>query len=385
MASLIDEVVLHRNHIKHEAITFSISELVNMYRSEPKEIEIRPNFQRLFRWSREQQCSFIESLLLEMPIPPLFFFEKEDGSWDLLDGLQRLSTIIKFIGTGKDTPPECQGIDHNESDWHYDNENNIAEPLQLVSGEYLTGLCGLTFVRLPSQLQLNLKRARLHVYVLKRETKPMYKYEVFKRLNRGGAWLEDQELRNCSVRMLDETFPEFIQHIAKTDSFLSALSLPQEKINNGYIEELCLRYFTMKNYADNFKHDVSAFLTKYMEEVAGKKVAFDYGAEEKLFHLVWGKINSAMPDGDAFKGKAVDDLKTFGPFSPSLFEMVSVGIANNIAIINPVEDKILKESIGKLIVEAKASGLTGSGSNSRAKTLGRLQYATGWFLRNHKQ
>ena len=78
-----------------------------------------------------------------------------------------------------------------------DYDNQIDETLQLLAGEYLTELAGLTFTRLPAQLQLNLKRARLHVYVLKRETKNMYKYEVFKRLNRGGMWLEDQEMRNC--------------------------------------------------------------------------------------------------------------------------------------------------------------------------------------------
>jgi hypothetical protein len=113
-----------------------------------------------------------------MPIPPLFFFETAEGSWDLLDGLRRLSTIIKFIGTGKDTPDDVQGVRGNEDIWHYDNEQSLEEPLQLLAGEYLTELKGLTFVRLPTQLQLNFKRARLHVYVLKRETKPMYKYDL---------------------------------------------------------------------------------------------------------------------------------------------------------------------------------------------------------------
>lgn len=207
--SLLDQVTHHRKEIKHEVLTYALSELVNMHKADPPEIKIQPEWQRLFRWSREQQTAFIESLILEIPIPPLFFFEAEDGRWELLDGLQRLSTIIKFMGTGSDVPTEYQGEEKNEDDWHYDNQNEITEPLQLLGTKYLTALQGLSFARLPTSLQLNLKRARLQIYVLKRETHPMYKYEVFKRLNTGGSHLEDQEVRNCSIRVLDNKFPVY--------------------------------------------------------------------------------------------------------------------------------------------------------------------------------
>ena len=155
--------------------------------------------------------------------------------------------------------------------------------MQLLAGEYLTELAGLTFTRLPAQLQLNLKRARLHVYVLKRETKPMYKYEVFKRLNRGGMWLEDQEMRNCSVRMLDEKFPNFLQEISKDSGFARALGVEYDHQNAYYLEEFALRFFTMKNYSNNFKHEVSDFLTEYMEAVTRQSVAFDYEARAFTF------------------------------------------------------------------------------------------------------
>ncbi|MFH0925554.1 MAG: DUF262 domain-containing protein, partial [bacterium] len=336
--NLLDQVQNHRNHIKHEQLTFSLSELVNMYMAEPKEIEIRPDFQRLFRWTRTQQSSFIESIVLEMPIPPLFFFEKDDGTWDLLDGLQRLSTIIKFIGTGKDVPKEYQVEDGNENEWHYKNENNIEEPLQLLAGEYLTALSGLTFVRLPTQLQLNIKRSRLTIYILKRETKEMYKYEVFKRLNRGGIKLEEQEIRNCSVRLIDDKFPKYLQVISKNDDFVNALGLKQERILNAYIEELALRYLTMKNNLINFKHDVDDLMTSYMELVAGKKMEFDFEGEEKLFGRVWKCISQSITDGDAFKMKT-EDRKNIGPFAPALFEMISIGIASNIDKVEKMESE----------------------------------------------
>jgi hypothetical protein len=218
MKLLQQEVEDYRKNIRYEALTFSLSELVNMHRDE--EILIRPDFQRLFRWTRVQQTSFIESLLLEIPIPPLFFFEKNDSKWELLDGLQRLSTIIRFIGTGQDVPPEYRGAEHNDEEWHDEHQNILSIPLQLYDGEYLKQLYGVTYVRLPTPLQLNLKRTRLNVYVLKRETHEFYKYEVFKRLKTGGSPIMDQEIRNCSIRLLSNEFPNFLQTIS-TDKRLS--------------------------------------------------------------------------------------------------------------------------------------------------------------------
>jgi uncharacterized protein with ParB-like and HNH nuclease domain len=133
MRTLQQEVEDNRKNIRYEALTFTVSELVNMHRDE--EILIRPDFQRLFRWTRVQQTSFIESLLLDIPIPSLFFFERNDGKWELLDGVQRISTLIKFIGSGQDVPLEYRDEEHHNDDWHEEHQNNLDIPLRLVSGE----------------------------------------------------------------------------------------------------------------------------------------------------------------------------------------------------------------------------------------------------------
>jgi Protein of unknown function DUF262 len=362
--NLFDEVQLHRKGIKHETLTFSISELVNMYSARPMEIEISPDFQRLFRWSREQQSSFIESLILEIPVPPLFFYETDAGVWDLLDGLQRLSTIFRFVNAGE-VPIEYRGKPLNEVDWHYENENDLTE------------LEGQSFHTLPTSLNLNFKRTRLHIYVLKRETDRMYKYEVFKRLNRGGAPLEEQEIRNCSVRLLGPEFPEFIEQVGSDKNFRIAIGLGDELMRNGYVEELALRFFAMKNAEALFKHDVAAFLTEYMEEVAKKGFAFDYDGERQLFERVWKSVALALPDGEAFRGRR--DGRSVGPFSPALFEIISVGIARNVDNAEKFAPDKLRQRIVAAIDEARSNGFTGAGSNSKAKTLGRLQFATKFF------
>ncbi|MFN6036372.1 MAG: DUF262 domain-containing protein, partial [Dolichospermum sp.] len=68
---------------------------------EDKEIVIKPAFQRYFRWDEEQRTRFIESILLGIPIPPIFVAEDGDGVWELVDGLQRISTVLSFFGVLK--------------------------------------------------------------------------------------------------------------------------------------------------------------------------------------------------------------------------------------------------------------------------------------------
>ncbi len=374
---LVDQVDKHRKEIKHEVLTYALSELLAMFKASPQELQIQPDWQRLFRWSREQQSSFVESLILEIPIPPLFFFESSNGQWELLDGLQRLSTIIKFMGNNEDVPKDYQGQDNNDDEWHDTYQNDITKPLQLLGAEYLSALDGLSFARLPTSLKLNLKRARLQIYVLKRETDPLYKYEVFKRLNRGGTALEEQELRNCAVRIIGNKFPDFLRKVSAVESFVSAVNQSNELVRGAYLEELSLRFFTMKNYGKHFKHDVSELLTKYMEAVASGNTSFDYEEEEQVFVRTWNVLQDAFEDGTAFTARRRDG-RLAGPFSPTIFEIMSLAVAWHLEDAERCTPAALNESLLLLIEQAKQKELMGAGSNSRRKTLGRFELARTW-------
>ena len=93
---LNEEIESAQRLVKTDAYQLSIGEIVNMYRD--SEFFINPDFQRLFRWEIGQKAKFIESLLLGILIPSIFVFEKEDSTWELIDGLQRISTILEFMG-----------------------------------------------------------------------------------------------------------------------------------------------------------------------------------------------------------------------------------------------------------------------------------------------
>src|SRR5215203_2108938 len=105
--SLSEEIAERRQAINTDAYSMSVGELTNLYRDE--ELDIHPEFQRFFRWSDAQKSRFIESLLLGIPIPSIFVHQRRDGVWDVIDGLQRLSTIFEFLGALKNedgTPVE---------------------------------------------------------------------------------------------------------------------------------------------------------------------------------------------------------------------------------------------------------------------------------------
>src|SRR4051812_34097938 len=100
--NLLKELDQRSSEIRFEVIDFSAGELIRLHQD--KEINIQPAFQRMFRWTQAQQSRLIESMLLGLPVPQIVLFQREDGVLELIDGLQRVSSIIRFI-TGK-TPQE---------------------------------------------------------------------------------------------------------------------------------------------------------------------------------------------------------------------------------------------------------------------------------------
>ena len=88
-----------RQRVDTDFFDLSLRELVRMV--DEDELQARPEYQRKFRWTEKTQCELIESLLMGLPIPAVFVATNANGSWDVVDGLQRVSTIARFMGTEK--------------------------------------------------------------------------------------------------------------------------------------------------------------------------------------------------------------------------------------------------------------------------------------------
>ncbi|MGD1939779.1 MAG: DUF262 domain-containing protein [Leptolyngbyaceae cyanobacterium] len=199
--SLIDEVNEKRREIRTDDYAMSISEWASLY--ENKEIDIHPEFQRFYRWDIAQKTNLIESILLGIPIPPIFVSQRKDGIWDVVDGLQRLSTIYQFMGILKD-----------------ENSNNIA-PLTLTGTKYLPSLEGMKWNdpddkenSLGQDLRLIIKRSKISVSIVLKESDETAKYDLFQRLNTGGSALSPQEVRNCILVMLNKNFYAWLKRLA---------------------------------------------------------------------------------------------------------------------------------------------------------------------------
>jgi hypothetical protein len=257
-----------------QSLDLSFNELYDMYRSPDRELNISPEYQRVFRWSPGAQSRFIESLLLEMPVPPIYVIEDEIGKYELIDGLQRLSSYLHFRGvlSSPDSHPPVR----------------MGEGLRLVDCDIVTALNGKSYTDLPTALQIRLKRAFVRVEVIRKSSDPRLKYHMFKRLNTGGVLLSDQQLRNCTIRLLDNRFTDFLAEMSKDANFKVCIqNLTYERLKDSYDQELVLRFFAFKYDIASFKHDVSDFLTDYMEKVSdsghAKHAQFDYQEAERAF------------------------------------------------------------------------------------------------------
>src|SRR6266550_5438157 len=142
-----------------------------------------------------------------------------------------------------------------------------------------------------------LKRAFIRVEIVRKGSDPHFKYHMFKRLNTGGELLSEQQVRNSTIRMLSSDFPEFLIAMSKVDAFLDCTEyLTQERLITAFDQELVLRFFALKNRRDKFKHEVSDFLTEYMEDIAdpSKPYAFDYQNEAAVFRKTFLILQRAL-------------------------------------------------------------------------------------------
>ena len=133
--SVLDEVKQHRNEIFTDTYTMTWRELISQYRD--GDLKIDPEYQRLFRWDIDQQTQYIESILLAIPSPPLFFAKNDDGRSEVIDGLQRISTVLKFFSSVNPTTSVADATD-NDEEIEEIKQNDISRPTHYRKEESLS-------------------------------------------------------------------------------------------------------------------------------------------------------------------------------------------------------------------------------------------------------
>jgi len=316
--TLLEEVTQKSKEIHTDGYPMSIGEIASLYKD--KELDIHPEFQRIFRWNILQKSKLIESILLGIPIPSIFVSQREDGVWDVVDGLQRLSTIFEFMGILRD------------------EDGNLTQGSTLVATPHLPTLAGKKWEsedaneELDNSLKIEFKRVKIDIKIVKKQSDKNIKYELFQRINTLGSRLSDQEVRNCLLIMLNKDFYLWLKDLANYQPFLDAVSLADRLIDEQYHMELALRFFIYKNIDLNEikgVNDLSEFVTKKMTEFADSK-EFNLEKEKTIFTKTFDFINSTVGES-AFKKYNIEKHSFQGKFLLSMFECVAIGVGKNIA------------------------------------------------------
>ncbi|MBE5231555.1 MAG: DUF262 domain-containing protein [Microcystis aeruginosa PMC 728.11] len=360
---LIDEHIDERidkkiGEVRTDSIDLSFGEIINLYSQ--KELIIQPDYQRLFRWSNQQKSRLIESILLELPIPQIFTIENPDGVLELIDGLQRVSSVIQFI--------DAEKLDFT------DVEEKKLEPLQLEGCDQIPELNGKTFENLSLRLKLRIKRSSVRTVIIKRQSKPFLRYEMFKRLNTGGSILSPQEIRNCSSRMVGEQgiqFYSFLQEKSSYSSFINCTeTLSQEEKEQKGDEELVLRFFAAKNAQDLFHGSVRDWLDSYMEQILLNKINFDYEVEERDFNHIFDYLNRILGNGSFVRYR---DRAPIGALATAYYEAVTIGVFQMLEQVQNIEDALVKDKIIQILQSEDFKKNIGPGANTKTKLSNRIK------------
>ncbi len=220
---------------------------------DPGYMDLRPFYQRRPRWDTRQQSLLIESFIMNIPVPPVFLYERDFNSYEVMDGQQRITAIRDF----------------------YDNA------FRLRGLEMWPELNGRTYRTLPEKIKAGIDRRSITSIVLMKESTEseeeasMLRETVFERLNTGGVKLERQEIRNALYR---GEFNDLLDQITRWDEFRDIWGLPRwvenEIDTNASLTsdplfakmgdaEIVLRFFALR-HADHYRRGMQGFLDLYM-------------------------------------------------------------------------------------------------------------------------
>lgn len=218
-------------------------------------MDLRPFYQRRPRWSVAMQSRLIESFIMNIPVPPVFLYEKDYNSYEVMDGQQRITALRDF----------------------YSGEFELAELEQWPE------LNGRTYQTLPDKLQAGLDRRSITSIVLLKESTSdedeasSLRETVFERLNTGGVELSRQEIRNALYR---GRMSNLLERLSRLPAFRAAWGMPHYVENEIEVAssilqnrmfakmediEMVLRFFALR-HAEHYRNGMQGFLDLYMRK-----------------------------------------------------------------------------------------------------------------------
>lgn len=281
------QIVEQSKRIDFYLTEYSIELLVNKLNAEDFVV---PAYQREFTWEDDRKSRFIESVVMGLPIPFLFFWENpETGTLEIVDGSQRLRTLQEFLGN-----------------------NFVLGPL-----DQLSLLEGLAFDDLPESRQRKIKNRSIRGIVLNEHADEQARFDLFERINTGSKVANKAEVRRGA---LGGPFLDMIISLAQEPSFIDLAPLSQKLADERVREELVTRFFAYGDGLENYKDKVSPFIFAYTKTMNGAFESDESLREsyENRFRLTMTFIERNFPWGfrRALRGTTTPR---------SRFEAISIG------------------------------------------------------------
>ncbi|TAE56335.1 MAG: DUF262 domain-containing protein [Nostocales cyanobacterium] len=304
---------------------------------------VDPEFQRNLVWTLEKRSKFIESIILNFPIPPWYVNQTVEGKYIIVDGLQRTSTLHQFIN----------------------------DEFKLTGLEALTNLNGYNFSELkelPGDYQTRIEDKKLNIYLIKPSVQAKVVYDIFNRINTGGTNLERQEVRNC---IFSGKSTKLIKELSETDYFKRA-------IDNGISprrmkdREVILRYLAFKifDYETEYHGDLSDFVESAMKKLnlmSDEKIDLlknDFKRVMNLTFEFFGKRNFRLPAA-----------QRRGRINIAIFESVSYFFSVNSDQFLADNKKNIQDNFDKLLENQEYLDAVRYATSSKNKVITRFKLA----------
>lgn len=355
-----EQLELARQEIKTDAYPISISEIISNFKD--GEIVLDPAFQRLFRWDDFQKTKLIESILIGIPIPEIFVAQKPDGTWHVVDGVQRLSTIFQLVGVldGKD-------------------------PLTMTTCKYIPSLEGKKWSDLNIITQREFRKSKIKFNIISTQSSDEAQYELFQRLNTGGTHLEDQEVRNCLILMLSPEFYELINSLKNYPNFKNCLKLNDSNFEKEFHMELIIRMFigyaNITNFAEHGPLS-NILLNEFLDKETINIIKnYPFSNFENVFKRTFDKLSNCLGK-EVFLKYSNEKDAFYGAFNVSMFELVTTGVSTNIDEIENIGNDELTQKIKNIASEPKANELLAHGTKALKRFKGLTEFSREYFKCN---
>jgi hypothetical protein len=292
--------------------TFTLREIYTQIQE--NDLDLAPDFQRSFVWKDKQQVRLVESILLGIPLPAFYFNQDKTGAHQVIDGVQRLTTLKQFM-----------------SDRLELNESYL---------EYLRNLSGKTFSTLDPATRRRFVGTQIVAHVIEPQTPDEVKYDIFNRVNTGGSPLEPQEIRHC---MSKNRSREFLTNLVQSPSFDQAMGKffwlkesPGTWVRSNQRmtdREVALRFCAFYTIpVDEYARTTSldAFLLQFtrmiesQSELASPNIDLENMAA--AFERAMKNCHAILGTG-AFR-RWLPDASRRGPFNRAIFESQAIALAN---------------------------------------------------------